>query len=244
MAEQIENVPGFATLDPDILASVREDLGVDNLLEETPTESARPKRRRRGRPRKWARDSEGKPIVGVPVDQESSDQERPLETLKPNPLTTRDSKEIAARLQSILQGGSELAAVFNPAFQMQGKEAENIAKPLTSYIIRQEATSAIAQRVINDYDIAAFVIATLAYMVRVIKDIQNERATISEQQIAEGRRTSRGLERVPTSGRAIEPETSEIVPEVSGQNGVGPEGQDNLVGPFDAANLQGPPGNI
>jgi len=246
MAETMDNVPGFAELDPDTLAKIRNDLHVELGDEVTqPAESQPPKRRRRGRPRKYERDEFGNVLKNKIVEPSAQEVDnRPLETL-PNPeLTTHDAREVAKRFTQLIQGASEIGGSLNSAITMQGKEAENIAIPLASYLARTEATSAMAQKIINEYDVAAFVIATLAYMVRVVKDVQNERAALNEREVTE-RRSPRGIpERVRTSGRTIEPETTEVVPETSGTNGEGPEGTDNLAGPFNAANLQGPPGNI
>ena len=145
---------------------------------------------------------------------------------------------------SDLVNASELGAVFNPHIKMTDKEAENIAKPFTSYVMRTESTSAIARRVVNDYDIAAFVLATLAYMVRVVKEIQSERAANSEQSIGVNRSPSGIPERVGTSQRTAEPNVAEVVPQTAGENANGQEGPIDIVGPFDAPILQSPPGQL
>lgn len=250
MPESIENVPSFVSLDSDALERIRADLGVENLPDQEFTESMPPRKRRRGRPRKYERDEYGRVLKDKPLSPEQAAQTeyqepKALDTLPASPLTTRDSKEIAARLETLLQGASEVgAALLNPHMKMIGKEAENIAKPLTSYVVRTEATSAVARRIINDYDIAAFVMATIAYMVRVVKDVQNERAANSERQTSEQRTPRGNPQRAPTTGRAIEPETPEVVSEVNGENASGQEGTIDLFGLKHATILQGPPGNL
>lgn len=129
----------------------------------TPSE---PPRRRRGRPP----GSKNKPKVDsfAPVTDS-------LPTLASPPLSTRDKKEVATRLAGILSGVTGVASVAKPYFQMTDEEAEAIATPLASYLIRTEATSGIARQVLDEYDVAAFVIAAAAYLVRVYRDFDSER---------------------------------------------------------------------
>lgn len=222
MAESIDNVPDFKMPDPDELARIRADLGVDKVLSEEPIQEDRPRHRRRGRPRKYARDEFGRVLKDQPLDPNSTSEE-PLSVLPSPPLTGRDTKEVAKRLSGILIGATSVGAVMNPAIQMTQSEADNIATPLTAYLARTEATSRIARQVLDEYDIAAFVIASLAYIVRVVKDIQNERQSARNQAIAAGRSPSGIQQRVGTSQRAIESEIEQIVPDSNAENEDGQE---------------------
>ncbi len=129
-----------------------------------------PAPRRRGRP-PGAR-NRPKPSDFAPT---GPDVPKSLPTLANPPLTTRDQKEVAKRLAGILEGVTGVAAVAKPYFQMTPEEAESIATPLSTYLIRTEATSGVAKQILEEYDIAAFVIALAAYAVRVYGDMRAER---------------------------------------------------------------------
>jgi hypothetical protein len=96
------------------------------------------------------------------------------------PLSTRDQKEVAKRLAGILEGITGVAAVAKPYLQMREDEAEAIATPLSTYLIRTESTSGVAKQILEEYDIAAFVIALAAYVVRVYGDYRVEREQTQE----------------------------------------------------------------
>lgn len=130
-----------------------------------------PAPRRRGRPP--GSKNRPKPSDFAPTGPNVSE---PLPTLANPPLTTRDQKEVAKRLAGILEGVTGVASVAKPYFQMTPDEAESIATPLSTYLIRTEATSGVAKQILEEYDIAAFVIALAAYVVRVYMDMRAERA--------------------------------------------------------------------
>ncbi len=235
----IENVPPIGDISSDQMDRIKAELGLmeqeadastigsaDPIHRIEPT----PIKRRRGRPRKYVRDENNRPIKDQPLDENSTEE---IGVLPSPPLTSRDSKDIALRLKGILVGGTAIGAVLNPAIQMTDKEAENISTPLTAYLVRTEATSQIAKRVLNEYDLTAFVIATMAYMVRVIRDIRSEResnATPNGDE-SQGRRI---LQRVPTSQRVAESAIEPIAPETIGSNENGQEGAVGVQWPIPA----------
>lgn len=181
-----------------------------------------PAPRRRGRPP--GSKNRPKPSDYQPV---GPDVRESLPTLAPPPLTTRDQKEVAKRLAGILSGVTGVAAVAKPYFQMTDDEAESIATPLSTYLIRTEATSGVAKQILEEYDIAAFVIALAAYVVRVYGDMRAERAvqempakvvsdTRKEKPESVRERTDRKRESARTIGS--------VIPESNGQTEVGTEG--------------------
>lgn len=226
MANDIPNVPPIQDLSDLDMDKIKSELGLMEAEAESGSETDTPivpLRRRRGRPRKYPRDQFDRPIKDKPLD-EGIIREK-LGTLPSPPLTGKDSREIALRLKGILIGTTGLGAVLNPAIQMTEKEAENISTPLTAYLLRTEATSQIARRVLNEYDIAAFVIATLAYMVRVIKDVRSERESNSVTEDSGSKRET--LQRVGTSQRLVEPSIEQSFGETTPEDANGQEGPIN-----------------
>ena len=150
-----------------------------------------------------------------------------LPTLASPPLTTRDQKEVAKRLAGILEGVTGVASVAKPYFQMTPDEAEAIATPLSTYLIRTESTSGIAKQVLEEYDIAAFVIALAAYVVRVYMDMRAERALadMPGKVVNDERKAKKPSVREQTDAkRDIARTIGSIVPESDGETEVGAEG--------------------
>jgi hypothetical protein len=85
-------------------------------------------------------------------------------------LPQYESKEVQIRIKGMLQGGSGIAGVYRPYFKMTNEEADAISKPLSTYLVRRAPESQAVQNFLEHYDIAAFVLATLAYAIRVIRD--------------------------------------------------------------------------
>lgn len=168
--------PTVGTPDEDELASIRAQFTSILAEEETPSEQPPPKR---GRGRPPGSKNRPKPSDYEPI---YTDPDRELPTLAKPPLSTRDQKEVAKRLAGILTGITGVASVAKPYFQMTDDEADAIATPLSTYLIRQEATSGVAKQVLEEYDMAAFVIAIAAYVVRVWLDFKSERAEGKERQ--------------------------------------------------------------
>lgn len=236
----MENVPPIQDISTDQMDRIKAELGLMEAEAEinsaevitdgqTGESEPIPIKRRRGRPRKYLRDQFNRPIKDKPIE---GSEEEPTVPLPAAPLTTRDAKEVAIRFKGILIGATQLGAVLDPAILMTDQEAENISKPLASYMLRTEATSKMAQRVLNEYDVVAFVLAIAAYMVRVVKDMRSER-----EQSTEGNtepKPRRTLQRVPTSQRVIEPETEQIAPETTGANENGQEGATGIQWPIPA----------
>lgn len=137
-----------------------------------------PAPRRRGRPpgsRNKPKPEDFAPKYTNPED---------IPTLNAPPLSTRDQKEVAKRLAGILEGITGVASVAKPYFQMTPEEAEAIATPLSTYLIRQEATSGVAKQILEEYDMAAFAIALAAYVVRVYLDVKAERDEVKKEKAA------------------------------------------------------------
>lgn len=223
MVDDIPNVPPVAGMSEEERDRIKRELGLIASGDDSSSESEESfqpitPRRHRGRPRKYHYDETGKPTK-VPLESTKDDREE-FGTLPSPALTTRDSKEVANRLKGILIGSTKIGAVLNPAIEMTEKEAENISTPLTAYLVRTEATSKLAHRVLDEYDLTAFVIATLAYMVRVVKDVRSERQSNGTDQSSQSRRI---LQRTPTSGRVVEPEIESALPQTNGENEEGQE---------------------
>lgn len=102
--------------------------------------------------------------------------------------TTRDSKEVAERIEAMLTGGTGILALVRDHFQMTDEEAEDIAKPLSDYLIRQEDNSEVIREFLDKYDIVAAGIAILTYLVRVWRDeVDYRKAASSGERRAPGR---------------------------------------------------------
>lgn len=161
------------TFSPDDLAKIRAELGV----EETPTPEtviesdgpvplvAPPVRRKRGRPRKTP--------LPTPTDTEAATNVQKQFT-PPAPLTKRDEKQVSERLANILTGGTGVLSMAKPYLAMTEDEAKAIADPLSSYLVRNAETQAIAKQVLENYDLLAIVLGVMAYVVRVYHDRNEE----------------------------------------------------------------------
>ena len=181
-----------------------------------------PAPRRRGRPP--GSKNRPKPSDFAPTGPNVS---QPLPTLANPPLSTRDQKEVAKRLAGILEGVTGVAAVAKPYFQMTPEEAESIATPLSTYLIRTEGTSGVAKQILEEYDIAAFVIALAAYVVRVYSDMRAERAIaeMPAQVVNDERKAKKPSVREQTdSKRDLARTIGSIVQEPNGETEVGTEG--------------------
>lgn len=78
--------------------------------------------------------------------------------------------EVQARLEQIILGVTGIPGAWRPYFQATPNEAKNMAEPLSSYLIRQAPQSAFVRRFLDEFDIFTFIMACIAYMVRVIND--------------------------------------------------------------------------
>lgn len=166
--------------DDDRLAQIRAQFQTIVSEDDFPTdfpevdEQAAPKRKR-GRPP--GSKNKPKPADYAPIRSDDSE----LPTLATPPLSTRDQREVAKRLAGILTGVTGVASVVKPYMQMTDEEAEAIATPLSTYLIRQETTSGVAKQILEEYDVAAFAIALAAYVVRVFLDYKAERDQLAER---------------------------------------------------------------
>lgn len=120
-------------------------------------------RRRRGRP------------PGV-KNKVTIEQEEPA-ILAPATLTKRNEREVAERLQNMLMGGTGILGMAKPYLPMTKDEAEAIAVPLASYLVRNADTIPIAHQILENYDLAAILLGTAAYTARVYNDRRDEVAT-------------------------------------------------------------------
>lgn len=175
---------------------------------------------KRGRGRPPGSKNKPKPSDYAPHIPESERTEFP--TLASPPLTQRDQKEVAKRLAGILQGVTGVASVAKPYFQMTEEEAEAIATPLSTYLIRQETTSGVAKQILEEYDVAAFVIALAAYVVRVYMDFAAERKAAKEESESRVRNVT-PAEPTPESKRETLRAVTTSVPESSVQSQEGTE---------------------
>jgi hypothetical protein len=102
----------------------------------------------------------------------------PYNPLPAAPLTKYEEKQVAERLQNILQGMTGVVGVANPVFEMTEDEAKAIAEPLSSYLIRMQPTSKVAKQILDEYDLVAVATGSAAYGVRVYKDLKKERDAV------------------------------------------------------------------
>jgi len=159
------NEPTF-TFSEEEIANIKASLGAVDVDEsqDTPVSEDRPKRR--GRPP----GSKNRVYREEPSDEFVA----PSITLDPAPLTKREEREVATRLTNILQGATGMAGVVKPYIPMTDEEARAIAEPLSSYLIRNEATNGVAREILENYDLLAMVLGVGAYGVRVYHDRKQE----------------------------------------------------------------------
>lgn len=181
------------------------------------TEQPAPKRGR-GRPP----GSKNKPKPGDYEPIYTDPEKSALPTLTTPPLSSRDQKEVAKRLAGILTGVTGVASVVRPYFQMTDEEAEAIATPLSTYLIRQEATSGVAKQILEEYDVAAFVIALAAYVVRVYLDMMAERKQEKEERASKVKNVT-PRDDSPEARRETLRSVAAAVPESSTQSQEGTE---------------------
>ena len=70
-----------------------------------------------------------------------------------------------------------MAGMVKPYLPMTEEEAEAIAVPLSSYLVRNEATNGVAREILENYYLLAMAMGVGAYTVRVYKDRKDEIAT-------------------------------------------------------------------
>jgi hypothetical protein len=156
-------LPSFS-FSPEEIANIKASVGAVDVDEtqDTPLPEIAPKRRP-GRPRK-------NPIIEI----EEPKSETFTDKIPAAPLTRREEKEVAVRLANILSGGTGMLGVVKPYIPMTDEEATAIAEPLSSYLIRNEATSGIAREILENYDIVAMIFGVGSYGVRVYNDRKQE----------------------------------------------------------------------
>lgn len=208
------------------------------LAEENPSTDQPSPKRGRGRPpgsKNKARPSDYAPFRTPPTEtviDEATGQ--PIPTLAPPKLSTRDQREVAERLAGILQAGSSIASLAKPYFEMTDEEASNIAIPLSTYLIRTEATSKTAMQILDEYDLAAFILALAAYVVRVYMDFQKERKGIKATNVTPAVNVERASEdnkvtepvaanSLRPDGRTVERTVAETIQQSPTQTQIGEE---------------------
>lgn len=90
--------------------------------------------------------------------------------LPPAPLGKRDEREVKVRIQNIMLGATGILGNAKEYLAMTDDEAEAIAEPLASYLVRNADTIPVARQVLENYDLAAITIGVGAYVVRVYHD--------------------------------------------------------------------------
>ncbi len=90
---------------------------------------------------------------------------------------TYDRAEVQHRLEQVVLGLTGLPGAWRPYFQATPTEAQNIADPLASYLIRRADDSAVVRAILDEYDLVVFVLALVTYAVRVIHDHRAYAAT-------------------------------------------------------------------
>lgn len=199
----VDEVPGF-TFSEEEIANIKASLGTTDVDEsqDRPVDEDRPKRR--GRPP----GSKNKSFVSAPVTEQPKEGFKLV--LEPQPLTKREEKEVASRLQDIFTGATGMAGVVKPYLEMTDEEAEAIATPLASYLVRNESTNAIAREILENYDLLAMTLGVGAYGVRVYKDRKQE---VESKRPANTTATQRVSEReVRNNGQR---QNEEVGPQVS-----------------------------
>lgn len=155
-------------IDPAKLAEVRARQGSSTVT--APVETAAPKRGR-GRPRKV--------VAPAPEPEEMQATESQL-GFEPAPFISVDEKKLAQRLQGFFTGTTGIAGAFIVDYlRMTDEEAEAIAEPLASYLLRRAPDSESIQQFVENYDLLAIITGTTAYAGRVYRDrkedVENER---------------------------------------------------------------------
>lgn len=159
-------------VDPAKLAAIRSQLGV-RLPGEGTSEEPTSIKRKPGRPRK---------IVGPKHEPEILEATEPTLGYEPAPLITVDEKLLAKRLQGFFQGTTGIVGAASKEYlAMTDEEAEAIAVPLSSYLIRRAPDSEQIQQFIENYDLLAIVTGTATYVARVYHD---RKLDVEQQRIA------------------------------------------------------------
>lgn len=162
------NAPGLPSFSfsPEEIANIKASIGArepDDITQDLLVGELRP--RRRGRPP----GSKNKTTVEQQPVSETG-------VIPPAPLTKREEREVAKRLANVLQGATGMAGMIKPYLPMTDDEANAIAEPLASYLIRNEPTNGVAREILENYDILAMVMGVGAYGVRVYNDRRTELA--------------------------------------------------------------------
>lgn len=127
-----------------------------------------------------------------------------------NKITSRrDTKEVAKRLQGILEGATGIPAVWHEHIQMTDEEAQSIAEPMSEWLVRQEGNSELIREFLDTYDIVAAAFAVLAYLVRVWRDEAEYRRTNSERRPANQSNVTRAAEQQEQTGENPEQRTTD-----------------------------------
>lgn len=105
------------------------------------------------------------------------------ETQPPNTPAPQNyaKQEVQHRLETMISGLTGIPGAWKPYFQATPQEAENMAEPLASYLIRRAPDSKIVRQFLDEYDIVTFILAVASYVIRVIKDYRREKAAVAEQ---------------------------------------------------------------
>ncbi len=185
--------------DPEKLARIRAERGLHLPSEKdkaprpiSAMPTAAPLPRKRGRPRK----------IVAPVEEQEELQSDPTIGIEPAPLMRVDEKLLAFRLKGAMTGATGLGGAFVKSYlAMTEEEAEAIAEPLASYLIRRAPDSESIKEFVENYDLLAIVMGTGAYAGRVYHDRKVE----VEEQRAERQRNIRSAANTASANTPEEP---------------------------------------
>jgi hypothetical protein len=183
-------------IDPGKLAEVRASRGLklpsESNGQPTPAAPRIPEKRRPGRPRK---------IIAAAPEQEEL-QSDPKFGFDAAPLISVDEKLFARRLEGFFTGVTGIGGIFVKDYlAMTPEEAEAIAEPLASYLIRRAPDSETVKQFVENYDLLAIITGTAAYSGRVYQDRRRE----VEEQRAERARAIRSPSNAASFGTPEEP---------------------------------------
>lgn len=153
--------------DEDLIQSIKDSIGSvdpENVPNTFPAKTEPSREARRKRVPRTAHTVSAEPAFVPKVE------------FKPAPLTKREEREVAKRLADMLTGGTGMASIVRPYLAMTDEEAEAIATPLASYLVRNEPTSGVAREILENYDLLAMTLGVGAYGVRIYHDRREELA--------------------------------------------------------------------
>lgn len=131
---------------------------------------------------------------------------------QPAPLISVDERLFAQRLQGFMEGTTGIAGAFvKPYLAMTQDEAQAIAEPLASYLIKRAPDSEMIREFVENYDLLAIITGVGAYTARVYHDRKDD----VEQQRIERAQSVRSATNVASRNVYEEPSQSNGQQEIS-----------------------------